>query len=111
MNILRRLIGGGPRAGQGEENALYLYVRCGKCGAPVAVRVDTRNEISTDYETGGRYLRKEMMDSTCFQLMYAILRFDSAGNIVSQEIERGQLLTRAEYEAAKAEWKLAHPKS
>lgn len=88
----------------GDPNAMWLYVQCGKCGAPVAIRVDTRNDISIDYETGGRYLRKEIMDSTCFQLMYANVRFDGNGNIIEQSIERGKFLTVDEYETAHAEF-------
>lgn len=109
MSFLRKLFSGGnpamPKtADSSDPNALWLYVQCGKCGAPVAIRVDTRNDISIDYETGGRHLRKEIMDSTCFQLMYADVRFDGNGKIVEQSIERGKFLTRDEYETAKAEF-------
>lgn len=86
-----------------DPNALWLYVQCGKCGAPVAIRVDTRNDISIDYETGGRYLRKEIMDSSCFQLMYADVRFDGNGKIAEQRVERGKFLTREEYEMVQAD--------
>ena len=109
MSFLKKLFSGGnpsmPKASDSSDpNALWLYVKCGKCGAPVAIRVDTRNDISIDYETGGRYLRKEIMDSTCFQLMYADVRFDGGGKIVEQSIERGTFLTRAEFEQARADF-------
>lgn len=102
MDFLKKLFGGARTSGEQAQEALWLYVQCDKCGTPLAVRIDPRHEISTDYETGGRYLRKEMMDSTCFQLMYATLRFDSAGNITEQSIEHGKFLSKAEYEALKA---------
>ncbi len=109
MSFLKKLFSGGnpsvPKASDAADpNALWLYVKCNKCGAPVAIRVDTRNDISIDYETGGRYLRKEIMDSTCFQLMYADVRFDGSGNIAEQSIERGTFLSRAEYDTARAEF-------
>ncbi len=109
MSFLKKLFGGGnpamPKASDASDaNALWLYVKCGKCGAPVAIRVDTRNDISVDYETGGRYLRKEIMDSACFQLMYADVRFDGSGKIAEQSIERGEFLTRAEFEHARAQF-------
>ncbi len=100
MSFLKKIFGGSGASDSSDANALWLYVRCGKCGAPVAIRVDTHNDISVDYETGGRYLRKEIMDSTCFQLMYAEVRFDGNGKIVEQSIERGTFLTRQEYETA-----------
>jgi hypothetical protein len=107
MSFLKKLFRGGnpslPKSSDSADpNALWLYVQCGKCGAPLAIRVDTRNDISIDYETGGRYLRKEIMDSTCFQLMYADVRFDGNGNVVAKNIERGQFLKADEYEAARA---------
>lgn len=107
MSFLNKLFGGGnpslPKASDSSDpNALWLYVRCSKCGAPVAIRVDTRNDISIDYETGGRYLRKEIMDSSCFQLMYADVRFDGGGKIIHKTIERGEFLTKEEYDDAVA---------
>ncbi|MBI4670767.1 MAG: hypothetical protein HY741_03740 [Chloroflexi bacterium] len=107
MSFFRKLFSGGnpllPKASDASDpNAWWLYVQCNKCGAPLAIRIDLRNDISTDYETGGRFLRKEIMDSTCFQLMYAEARFDGNGNVVEQTIERGKFLTRQDYEAAAA---------
>jgi hypothetical protein len=107
VSFFRKLFSGGnpplPKSSDtSDPNALWLYVQCGKCGAPLAIRVDTRNDISIDYESGGRYLRKEIMDSTCFQLMYAQVRFDSNGKIAEQSIERGTFLTKDEYDRALA---------
>ncbi len=107
MSFLKKIFGGGSSqsASGGEasdRSALWLYVQCDKCGAPVAVRVDMRNDTSTDYESGGRYLRKEIMDSTCFQLMYAEVHFGAGGEITEQTIERGKFLNKAEYDAVLA---------
>lgn len=109
MSFFRKLFSGGnpllPQASDNSDpNAWWLYVQCGKCGAPVAIRIDLRNDISTDYESNGRYLRKEIMDSSCFQLMYAEVQFDSNGKELSRTIERGKFLDRADYEAVKAAW-------
>lgn len=93
-----------------DPNALWLYVQCNRCGAPVAIRVDTRNDISTDYETGGRYLRKEIMDSACFQLLHAEVRFDKSGKQTEQTLDKGKFLTRAEYEAALTEFQTKNAK-
>lgn len=105
MGFLNNLFGGGsgkPK-GESEADALWLYVQCNKCGSPLAVRIDRRNEVTPDYEGGGAVLRKEMMDSKCFQLMYAELHFDSQGKVTEQSIERGKFLTRAEYDALKSQ--------
>ncbi|MCC7161178.1 MAG: hypothetical protein IT331_01685 [Anaerolineae bacterium] len=112
MSFLKKILGGGSgdKGADSDANAMWLYVRCNKCGAPVAIRVDMRNDISTDYETGARFLRKEIMDGTCFQLMYANVKFDSAGKINDKSIERGTFLTREEYETARAEFDAARGK-
>lgn len=114
MSFIRKIFGGGSSAnesGGDDSNALWLYVRCNRCGAPVAVRVDTRNDISVDYETGGKYLRKEIMDSTCFQLMYAEVHFGSGGAITEQKIEKGTFLSKEEYDAQLAEFRAKHGKA
>ena len=83
-----------------DPNVLWLYVRCSRCGTPLAVRVDTRNELSADYEQGGYVLHKEMMDGKCFALMHAEIHFDQRKNITVQKIDKGTALTREAYEQA-----------
>lgn len=84
----------------GDPNALWLYVRCARCGTPVAVRVDLHNEPSIDYENGGYILRKEIMDSKCFTLMRAVVRLDDKRSVVERTIDKGEFITREEYEKA-----------
>jgi hypothetical protein len=102
MGILDQLKGlFAPKGGRGDPNALWLYVRCGHCGAPLAVRIDTRNELSVDYERGGYVLQKEMMDDKCFTLMHAHVRLDAQKNMVERTIDKGEFITREQYEAMK----------
>jgi hypothetical protein len=101
MEWLNRLFSKGtsPSKSTGDDpNVLWLYVQCSRCGAPLAVRIDRRHEVSRDYERGDMILRKEMMDSVCFQLMYAELHFDEQGNVKAQNVEHGKFLPRDEYE-------------
>lgn len=99
MNLLRRLFGG---QGSPHDNALHLYVRCSRCGAPVHVRVDLYNDLAVEFGDGedvaGYRLRKEIMDSRCFRLIYADLTFDRNRRELSREIEGGKFITRDEYE-------------
>ncbi|MCX7838966.1 MAG: hypothetical protein N2559_05860 [Anaerolineae bacterium] len=82
-----------------NSNALMLYVKCKRCGTPLAVRVNLANDLNADYDSGGYVLYKEMMDSKCFTLMRAEIRFDAARRIVEQKIDKGEFITREEYEA------------
>ena len=88
-------------AGRGEGPAMWLYVRCARCGTPLAVRVDLRNEPSPDYENDGYVLVKEMMDAKCFQLMRAEVQFDAQKHVTSKTIDKGTFITREEYESGK----------
>jgi hypothetical protein len=81
-----------------DPNALWLYVKCKRCGTPLAVRVDLRNELSIDYETNEYVLHKEMMDSKCFALMHAELHFDVKRNVIAQKIDQGEFITADEYQ-------------
>jgi hypothetical protein len=104
MNFLRRLFGGAARPE--PDNALYLYVQCERCGEVLRVRVDTRNELTPEYgdmEASAYVLRKEMMDSKCFRLMYATIHFDGRRRELSREIEGGKFISREEYERLKVE--------
>lgn len=83
----------------GDAYALWLYVKCKRCGAPVAVRVDLRNDPSLDDEGTGFILRKEIMDSKCFTLMRAELRFNAQHKITAQTIEQGEFISKETYAA------------
>ena len=100
MDFLRRLFGSGGASSE-ADTGLFLYVKCNRCGEPLRVRVDTRNELYPEYgdmETSGYVLRKEMMDSKCFRLMYATIRFDARRHEISREIEGGIFIDRDEFE-------------
>lgn len=84
-----------------DPMTLWLYVKCKRCGTPVAVRVDLRNDPSHDDESDGYILRKEIMDDKCFTLMRAEIRFDARRNVTEQTIDRGTFITQEEYEQAR----------
>ncbi len=98
VDSIKSMLGG--RSGPQDPNVLWMYVRCKRCGTPLAVRVDLRNDPSHDYESGGYILRKEIMDGKCFTLMRAEVHFDQQRNIVDKTIEQGEFITKEEYESA-----------
>lgn len=98
MSILKRVMSIFAASASADPNVLWLYVRCPRCGTPLAVRVDTRNELSADYERGGYVLYKEMMDSKCFALMRAELHFDQRRNVTERRVDNGEFITRQDYE-------------
>ncbi len=102
MNIFKRIgeMLFGSQSGEiRDPNGIYLYLKCSKCGAPVRLRVDKRNDLLRDYNTGQLTLNKEIMDGTCFSLMYAKVEFNSAYNIISQEVTGGEFIDWETYKA------------
>jgi len=100
MDFLRRLFGGQP-----TDDALHLYIKCGRCGAPVHVRVNLQNDLSADYDddrANSYQLVKEVMDDRCFRLMRAEIQFDARRNELSRTIEGGTFISQEEYEELQA---------
>jgi hypothetical protein len=105
MNILRRIFGGG--AAPAGDNAIHLYVRCDRCGAPVHVRVDPRNDLVIEYgdddDATGYRLIKEIMDSRCFRIMRAELEYDRGRRELSRQLEGGTFIGKDAYDQLMAQ--------
>lgn len=84
-----------------DPMVLWLYVKCKRCGAPIAVRVDLRNDPSLNDDASGYVLVKEIMDNKCFLLMRAEVQFDAHRNVIEKKIDKGDWIDRAEYERLK----------
>ncbi len=98
MGLLQKLgsLFGATTSGE-RDDAIHIYVECGRCKSRVHVRLDRRHDISQG-EGGGYFVRKEIMDSKCFRLMAAEITFDGAYRIQSQEVQGGRFLTQEEFE-------------
>src|SRR5215475_8365579 len=105
MNLLRRLFGGSGAPAM--DSAIHLYVRCNRCGAPVHVRVDPRNDLVIEYgddeDASGYRLIKEIMDSRCFRLMRAEIEYDRGRREVSRQLEGGTFISKEEYDQLAAQ--------
>jgi len=102
MNWLAKLVKKGQGTGAGEprdRDGIYIYVKCQRCGAPVMARADKRFDFERNLETGGYIWRKEMMDGTCFQLIYAEIEFDAAWRIIRESIQGGERISWETYQA------------
>ncbi len=95
LDKLSSLFSGKP--GQPGDEAVHIYVECERCKSRVHVRLDKRHDLS-QHESGGYYVRKEIMDSKCFRLMAAELTLDPSYRVQSQDIQGGRFLTKEEYE-------------
>ena len=98
MKWLQRLLGSAGGAGRPRDpDGFYFYVRCGRCGQKLELRADLRFDLMQDLDEGGYVLHKDMMDSKCFSMMHATVRFDENRQAVSQDIEGGTFITEEEF--------------
>lgn len=84
----------------GDPNGIMFYFRCAKCGTPVRVRVDRRNDLNSEDGPGAYVVRKDIMDSKCFQMMRAELWLDTTYMVVQSDVRGGSLITEGEFKAA-----------
>jgi len=88
-----------PATSTSDPRGLMLYFRCAKCGTVVPVRADKRNDLNREPGPGTFLLRKEVMDDKCFQIMHATIWLDGSYNVVSSDIQGGELVSKDVYEA------------
>lgn len=105
LDRLRNLLAGsGTRAEGQDAEAVRVYVRCGRCGEPIALRLSKRNEIQRNYDDEGadyvHFVNKLVVGTRCFQRMEIRLEFDAGYRIVRRELKGGTWLTPEEYRAA-----------
>jgi hypothetical protein len=97
MNWLRKLLGiSGSSTSQEEKGLITLYIRCSRCGSIVPVRIRTSSDISRD-DDDAPFVRKVVIDNTCYSRMEMELRFDGAYRIVDRSIQGGEFVTREQW--------------
>jgi hypothetical protein len=105
MRWLTRLFTARPR--QASHTALWIYVRCHRCGEAIRVRADRRYDLVSELrdpgEPGPAYtLHKDIVGRRCFQRLAVDLGFDRRQQLIDQQITGGEFLTETEYLAATA---------
>lgn len=102
LDALKRFFVGSGGGSQGDSTGLYLYFKCNKCGSIVRVRVHKHNDLNRADGPGTFLLRKEVMDSQCFQIMSAEIWLDSSYQVVTADVTNGELVSEEAYKAAQA---------
>lgn len=102
MRWLRRLWP--SRTRQQPAAALWLYVRCRRCGEAIRIRADRRYDLVSEMrdpgEAGPAYtMHKDIVGERCFQRIAVDVAFDYRLQMVEQRITGGEWLTEAEYVA------------
>jgi hypothetical protein len=85
-----------------EEDIIYLYIKCDRCGENIKVRITKSTDLLYNYnEPIGEVkytLRKEILGSKCPNLIYAFAKFDKNKNMLNLDVKGGTSITQEEYE-------------
>ena len=105
MSFLKKIAAALSPKGAGEGEALWVYVRCDKCGEAIKTRLDLSHDLTPNYSAEGRVtdyvVRKVLIGSQrCFEPIEVKLTFDPQRRVISREIDGGQFISREEYEGA-----------
>lgn len=102
MGWLTRLFA--RRRRQEHHTALWLYVRCHRCGEVIRVRTDRRYDLASEWrdpgESGPAYtMHKDIVGERCFQRIRVDLAFDGRLQLLERHINGGDFLSEEEYAA------------
>ncbi len=105
MSFLKKIASALSPKGAGEGEALWVYVRCDKCGEAIKTRLDLSHDLTPNYSAEGRVtdyvVRKVLIGSQrCFEPIEVKLTFDPQRRVISREIDGGQFISGEEYEGA-----------
>ncbi len=88
---------------ESTRDAVWVYLKCDKCGEPISLRIRKSSEIQRD-ESGGKtydmFVNKIVVGSKCFNRMELRLEFDKAYRVVNRELKGGSFISKEEYEGA-----------
>ncbi len=102
MSFLKKIASVLSSKGAEEGEALWVYVRCDKCGETIKTRIDLRHDLTPNYNAEGRvtdyFSRKVLIGSRgCFEPIEVKLTFDAQRRVTSREITGGQFISKEEY--------------
>jgi len=100
MDFFRKLFSGG-NTNDGDRAGLYFYIQPLGCEEIVRVRIDSNNDLSLADDNTTYFVRKTVRGSTykCNREAELELFFDAARRLQNQQVNKGKLVTKAEFEA------------
>ena len=81
MSFLKKIASALSPKGAEEDEVLWVYARCDKCGETIRTRIDLRHDLTPNYSAEGRVadyvVRKVLIGSQrCFESIEVKLTFD-----------------------------------
>ena len=91
--IAKKIFGEGPSVQLGE--GFFLNVRCNTCGEAFNLFINKSTDLAQNFDERGSVtysLNKEIIGSSCRNLIHVKMEFDGGKNLVSREIENGEFI-------------------
>lgn len=79
-----------------EQAALWISVRCRRCGEIVKTRINLNHDLSAEYdgETTTYICRKILVgEKRCFQQIEVALKFDANRKLIDQAVSGGEFVS------------------
>jgi hypothetical protein len=85
----------GPQ--KAPDYAMYITVKCKRCGETIQARIDLRNDLTIDYDGEGSgptyFCRKVLIgEQRCYQTVEIELTFDRKKKIIQRQISGGDFV-------------------
>jgi hypothetical protein len=79
------------------DYAMYITVKCKRCGETIRARIDLRNDLTINYDSEGPVLtyfcRKVLIgEQRCYQPVEIELTFDGKKKIIQRQISGGEFI-------------------
>ena len=91
--LAKKLFGEGPSV-QSQEG-FFLNVRCNTCGEVFNLFINKSTDLAQNFDERGNVtysLNKEIIGSSCRNLIQVKIEFDGTKNLVSRQIENGEFI-------------------
>ena len=89
MGFLDTLFGRGRAKKAPPDAGIHRTVRCNRCGALINLRIDSRNDLSLNDDGSAFFVRKTLVDSTCFTRIELEMTFDLSRREIGCEVRGG----------------------
>ncbi len=100
MNFLKRLLGGGRTTS--DPDGLYFYFRADQSGEVIQVRLHRYNDLSLSDDSSRYFAHKSIVGPETLARLEADFVFDKKRRLLSCDVQGGELVTRADYDAYRA---------
>ncbi|MFK7803478.1 MAG: hypothetical protein AB8G95_17715 [Anaerolineae bacterium] len=102
MGFLKKLFSGFGGNSQPKDTGIYLYFRSKRAADAVTkIRIEPSYDLNRDGDSLSWH--KTIVDSRYFSRINAVIRFNSNHQVLSADLDNGELISAEEYEAALAE--------